>query len=329
MKHFLSLAALLAATILLSCSVQKRNYRPGFHVEWKDHSSKSTANVHALHKARKQSDPKLAATVIDPVNKKKSSDLIASVHSLPVKRLFTGTKTFIDNCDSIFLRKGEVVLAKVLEINPTEIKYKNCNNPDGPLIIIYKNAVSYIRYANGQVEEFPYEIPKAQTTTQRIDEIRVKEDSLSSLVNSIIGIPLLFAGGLGLIFFWFGIRNGKRALRRMGTDPRLNALYRKRAMAGFLTGLICYLLVALLICALMLYGLLVERAPGQGMAGQRRDGGSSACPASLANHPPGPPANGPSRSAHADDRSPHEFEPPNPEAGLGTALCGTAQPVGL
>jgi len=248
MKPFIRLAVLLLSVILLSCSVQKRNYLPGYYVKWKDHSSKNFANLSAFQKSQKNSVAKSLVPVISVENKKKSHDLTASARSLPGKSQFTGTKTFLDNCDSIFLRKGEVVLAKVLEINPTEIKYKNCNNPDGPLIIIYKNTVSHIRYTNGQVEEFPYEIPKAQTTTQKIDEIRVKDDSLSSLVNSILGIPLLFVGGLGIVFFWFGIRNGNRALKRMGSDPRMNVLYRKRAMAGFLIGLICYLLIGIVAC---------------------------------------------------------------------------------
>jgi hypothetical protein len=51
--------------------------------------------------------------------------------------------------DIITLTSGTKVRAKVLEINPDDIKYKEFNNLDGPVITIQKNTVSEIRYANG------------------------------------------------------------------------------------------------------------------------------------------------------------------------------------
>ena len=51
--------------------------------------------------------------------------------------------------DIITLTSGTKVRAKVLEINPEDIKYKEFNNLDGPVITIQKNTVSEIRYANG------------------------------------------------------------------------------------------------------------------------------------------------------------------------------------
>lgn len=51
--------------------------------------------------------------------------------------------------DIITLTDGTKVRAKVLEINPDDVKYKEFNNLDGPVITIQKSTVSEIRYANG------------------------------------------------------------------------------------------------------------------------------------------------------------------------------------
>jgi hypothetical protein len=51
--------------------------------------------------------------------------------------------------DVISLTNGSQIQAKVLEITPSEVKYKDFNNQDGPVIVILKSTVSSIKYANG------------------------------------------------------------------------------------------------------------------------------------------------------------------------------------
>ena len=51
--------------------------------------------------------------------------------------------------DNITLKNGDEVKAKVIEINETEIKYKNFENQDGPTRIVYKSEVFLIKYQNG------------------------------------------------------------------------------------------------------------------------------------------------------------------------------------
>jgi hypothetical protein len=41
--------------------------------------------------------------------------------------------------DNITLKNGDEVKAKVIEINETEIKYKNSENQEGPTRILYKS----------------------------------------------------------------------------------------------------------------------------------------------------------------------------------------------
>jgi len=54
--------------------------------------------------------------------------------------------------DSIILKNGNVIEAKVTEISPTEIRYRRFNNLDGPVIVIPADSVLSIRYENGIVE---------------------------------------------------------------------------------------------------------------------------------------------------------------------------------
>ena len=56
--------------------------------------------------------------------------------------------------DTIFTQKGEVILSKVIEVLPTEIKYKNFNNLDGPLYTVGISDINKIVYENGSVDVF-------------------------------------------------------------------------------------------------------------------------------------------------------------------------------
>ena len=54
--------------------------------------------------------------------------------------------------DIIVLRDGNMIDAKVLEISPTEIRYKRSDNLDGPTIVIPADRVLSIKYKNGTQE---------------------------------------------------------------------------------------------------------------------------------------------------------------------------------
>ena len=56
--------------------------------------------------------------------------------------------------DLLTKRNGEEMPVKVVEITPTEVRYRRADNPDGPLISVWKSEVFQIRYANGTTEAF-------------------------------------------------------------------------------------------------------------------------------------------------------------------------------
>ena len=52
--------------------------------------------------------------------------------------------------DIITMKNGEDVKAKVLEVLPSEIKYKQYDNPEGPIFTVRKSEILMITYENGQ-----------------------------------------------------------------------------------------------------------------------------------------------------------------------------------
>ncbi len=56
--------------------------------------------------------------------------------------------------DRIKTVSGEVVQAKVLEVNKNEVKYKRYSNPDGPVYVLGTQEISEITYQNGEKEVF-------------------------------------------------------------------------------------------------------------------------------------------------------------------------------
>ena len=67
--------------------------------------------------------------------------------------------------DLIFLKNGEEIKSKVIEIDTLKIKYKEFSNLEGPIYTIMKYNVFIIKYENGEDEIF-YE------NNQEINEIR-------------------------------------------------------------------------------------------------------------------------------------------------------------
>ena len=56
--------------------------------------------------------------------------------------------------DTIFTRKNNTILSKVLEVKPQEIMYKKFENLDGPVYTLSKSLVEKIVYKNGSIDVF-------------------------------------------------------------------------------------------------------------------------------------------------------------------------------
>lgn len=56
--------------------------------------------------------------------------------------------------DTIVKRSGDTIIAKILEINPTEVKYKKVSYLDGPTYVEQKSFIQLIIYKGGRKEYF-------------------------------------------------------------------------------------------------------------------------------------------------------------------------------
>ena len=56
--------------------------------------------------------------------------------------------------DSLIMKSGEVIQAKVIEINTAEVKYKKIDNLNGPTYAVLKTDLAIIKYENGTREDF-------------------------------------------------------------------------------------------------------------------------------------------------------------------------------
>jgi len=66
--------------------------------------------------------------------------------------LFFGCFLLLNAHDLIVLRDGNIIEARVLEVSPTEIRYKRFDHLDGPTYVVLAINVLSIRYENGRTE---------------------------------------------------------------------------------------------------------------------------------------------------------------------------------
>lgn len=168
---------------LNSCSIYKKKHFNGYTVHWNKNyinNENSLANDSIL----KIDNEKLI--IANPKN-----DLI----ELEIFKDSNFQKKDTLKCDKLILKNGDEINSKILEISQKEIKYKKCENIDGPLVIVNKSEVFMINYVNGSKE-----IIKDNNTEEKNIEKRINAFALTGFILSLIGIPIL-----GIIFSGIGL----------------------------------------------------------------------------------------------------------------------------
>jgi hypothetical protein len=72
--------------------------------------------------------------------------------------------------DKIYRHNGKVVEAKVIEIGASEIKYREFNNPDGPIYILETDRIKKIVYENGKEDRFKDNIKDPERYSDQADK---------------------------------------------------------------------------------------------------------------------------------------------------------------
>ena len=54
--------------------------------------------------------------------------------------------------DTLYLKSGQIVPSKIIEISPLEIKYKKAHNRRGPIFITNRSDINFIKYESGTID---------------------------------------------------------------------------------------------------------------------------------------------------------------------------------
>ncbi len=148
MKYVL---AIFAALLLVSCSVKKRTYRDGYYIDWA-FNKKTKAPVKKSETPVDVKETIAVEPIVAVKNNEVAEDIFISKHK---------NTLLMDTCgDIITFKSGDQVTAKVIEISEEKIKYKRCDNLDGPAFVVSKATVASIKYSNGIEEKIVAPTPQ-------------------------------------------------------------------------------------------------------------------------------------------------------------------------
>ncbi|MCC6371401.1 MAG: DUF4190 domain-containing protein [Bacteroidia bacterium] len=214
MKH---LFVVLTCLGLFSCSVQKRKYMSGYHLEWLH--KKNTTNQ---HEPVVKASPKKTAPLANPLVQTQVATAlnIAPEVNKDVKRINNIKSTSAlepDSCDLLVFKDGTEKAVKILEVSNDVIKYKRCDMPDGPLYSTYKSELFMAKYRNGVREVFKSD-PNTKSVT--VTASKGKGNGGGQELNTKALLSFIF-GIIGL-FFGFGIAAillGNSAIEEIDAEP--------------------------------------------------------------------------------------------------------------
>jgi hypothetical protein len=111
--------------------------------------------------------------------------------------LLIGGLFYVNAQDMIVLKDGNMIEAKVMEISPTEIRYKRFDHLDGPTIVVLISNVLSIRYENGKVDIFNKVSALEQSSPQGNASLEGNASpqlnqptALQSILNALPAIPI-------------------------------------------------------------------------------------------------------------------------------------------
>jgi hypothetical protein len=237
--------------LLFSCSVQKRQYTGGYYVSW----HKKVSQVKPEKKLLAKEPSKNNVTISVETTKQKVSvpliadntPAIAPIVKKKVYLLKTINTQVSDSCDRIVFRDGKETSAKVLEINPENIRYKRCDMPGGPEYVARKGDVFMIVFSNGTKQTFEVS-PDDNRHSSAHGATPATIENKKAFYSFLAGI-LGFAVGVGSIP---AIILGSMALKEIRKNPgKYDSNSRSFARIGIGLG-IAKIIVTLLILALLI-----------------------------------------------------------------------------
>jgi hypothetical protein len=217
--------------MISACSVNKRRYLSGYDISFK--KSKIETKAHSQTSTVEKSLNIKDSYNDVSINSNNSNEILTSSNNEIESILFIdktptiNSRKLTDNCDTIIMRNGKEVKCIVSEIGISEIKYKKCDNLNGPIYTVDKNEVLMIQYANGTNDIIENKKSPNFNNKPDTDTIKYHPLAVAALICSTVGFFLYGIGlPLGLIF-------GAIAINKINKNP---TKFKGRGMA--LTGVI-------------------------------------------------------------------------------------------
>ncbi|MBA3900751.1 MAG: hypothetical protein H0X62_11170, partial [Bacteroidetes bacterium] len=144
----------IAIVLLNSCGMEKKLYSTGYYSEKNGTISKTKTEKAPTLLVQEKQDLRSQVNHLQATMKDGYAETEVSTRAaMPV--LEKGSYLArLNECDMIVMRNGDEIPAKVFEIGDTEIKYKKCDNQNGPTYSLKKEDVLMVKYPNGSKDVF-------------------------------------------------------------------------------------------------------------------------------------------------------------------------------
>ena len=214
LKTKISLAFIALATLTITSCVSLNNGKVKYQKV--NNSSSKTEKINT-HDVIQNDQAQLSNSIFDTQKTNLGENEAAQLQLLetPFTDIIFKDTLKAKNCDKILLKDGKEISAKIIEIGPEAIKYKRCENLDGPIYVTNTSEVVSITYSNGTTETIKSTVrsaaPEANKSTKN-------SSATLGLVLGMIGLSmgialtiilsnllLLIAAALGLIAIIFAI----------------------------------------------------------------------------------------------------------------------------
>lgn len=228
-----------------SCSIEKRIYRPGYSVNWKN------VKTHSDFRTNNQSIESEEVSIIDETISTQTladNQFLVKSFTEPIKKV-TRDDTYPNNfedstdCDIIILQNGTEIKVKIKEIGTDEITYTKCEGDSNTILSVKIDDISQVKIHKNSVES------NSRSHAKEYDSPKIEPFGLAGLICSVIPFIIPLGGILGIIF-------GSISLKRIKREPNK---YKGKgfAIAGLILGIIqivaIIVLIALFLILLMLF----------------------------------------------------------------------------
>lgn len=206
------ITVLLAAVAIFvgGCTIEKRQFRDGYFVQWNSNRKDFKQEDQGQQLVQRENESNRDVNLnIDAVAKRD----VKIENQMPIAHKITSNTNFSReaqqplpskqgilasaDCDVLIMKSGDEIQAKILEVGESEIRYRACDNPDGPIMVISTSRVFKIKYANGSSQV----IGNADSSKENEDPILGESSGKSQMVAFIL---CFFFGWIGVHRFYLG-----------------------------------------------------------------------------------------------------------------------------